>query len=608
MPERIIKVLKENAVLCLVLFTGLLIYSRFLFYSHISWDDPEMLFKNHDVKNFNLKAFFTNHYVGNYIPVTMLVHSIAWFLFENADWGHHLINILLHVFNAFLVYRLGRGLFKSEFISLISCLVFLVHPLQIESVGWISELKNVLSTTFSLLGMIWYTRYQDKKSQQNYFLTFLFFVLACMSKPSAVVFPLSLLCVDILIQQKLSIRFLWNKIPFLIVSIIFGIVNIKTQSADLFINHAHEFPLYQRVGFAGYALIKYLILFIAPVKLSVIYSYPEVKWTILIPGFIALCGLITCLIFLHRKKQFSMIAILLFVLSNLILVLQFLPFGEVLYADRYFYIPVIGMAWFLAIAVEKLKVRPYIIYFVLLVYLSVLSFARIGTWKSAMSLYEDIIKKYPDQFVALNSAGVESMFLNEDAKALEYLNKAVSSAPKNYKGYYNRGLLFLKNGKTEDAIKSFNQSLTIYPYSKAYAARAAAYYSAGDLPKAMNDANYILQTEADNAKAHFVLGNCYNDLNKLEEALKEYNRCIALNGEEADFYFKRAIVFGKKQDFKSCLSDLDLCIYFRADYYDAYYWRGVAKVNLNQNPCEDLVVAARHNFEPAVKAYHKYCK
>lgn len=594
-------------LLCLVLLAGILIYSRFLFYSHISWDDPEMLFKNNDVKNFDLKALFTQHYVGNYIPVTMLFHSLAWFLFGNADWGHHLLNILLHILNAFFVFRLTKILFKSGFIALTGCLVFLVHPLQIESVGWISELKNVLSTTFSLAGMIWYNRYLDKKSQQNYLVTFLLFVLACLSKPSAVVFPLSLLCIDIIIQQKITIGIIWNKIPFLAVSVILGLVNIKTQSADLFINHAHEFPWHQRFGFAGYGLMKYLLLFLAPINLSVIYSYPELNWSVLVCGFLVLIIIICSLVIFVRKKRYSLFAIVMFILVNLALVLQFLPFGEVLYADRYFYVPVIGVAWKLGIFAEKLKIKPNIIYALLLLYFGVFSFSRIGTWKSAMSLYEDIIKKYPEQFVALNSAGVESMFMNEDSKALEYLNRAVLAAPKNYKGYYNRGLLFLKNGKIQEAIASLNQSLAIYPYSKAYAARAAAYYAAGDLPKAMNDANYVLQTEPDNIKAHFVLGNCYNDLNKLEEALKEYNKCIALNREEADFYFKRAIVSGKKQDFKSCLDDLDLCIYFRGDFYEAYYWRGVAKLNLKQNPCEDLVVAARHNFEPAVKAYHKYC-
>ncbi len=591
-----------------MLLAGFLIYLRFLFFGHISWDDPEMVFRNSDVKQFQLKGLFTKHYVGNYIPVTMLVHALAWLSFGEADWGHHLLNILLHLFNAVLVYQIGKRLFKSELIALTGCLVFLLHPLQIESVGWISELKNVLSSLFFLLGLLFYLRYKEQSSQKNYLLTFLFFVLACLSKPSAVIFPLSLICIDLLVDKTFSVRQLWNKLPMLVISLVLGIVNIRTQTADLFINHAHEFPFYQRFGFAGFALFKYMLLFLLPFKLSVIYSYPETKPIIFITGFLVIAGLLAAFYLSVRNKNYTLPTLILFILVNLILVLQFLPFGEVLYADRYIYLPIIGMAWGLGVLAEKLKLQPKLIYAALVIYFAALSVARMDVWKSAMTLYEDIIKKYPDQFVALNSAGVESMFQNQDDKALVYLNRAIAAAPKNYKGYYNRGLVYLKNKKAKEAIASLNEALKIYPYTKAYTARAAAYYMLSDIPKAMNDANFVLQSEPENANARFVLGNCYNDLNKLEEALLEYNRCIATKPEEADFYFKRAIVKGKKQDFKDCLADLDLCLFLKGDYYEAYYWRGVAKINLNQNPCGDLLVAARQNFEPAVKAYHKYCK
>lgn len=567
-----------------------------------------MLFKNKDVIQFNVKALVSKHYVGNYIPVTMLVHALAWSVFGNADWGHHLLNILLHVLNAMLVFQLGRRLFRSELISLTGCLVFLLHPLQIESVGWISELKNVLSTTFYLFGLLYYHRYKEQPSQKNYLLTFLWFVLAGLSKSSAVVFPLTLICLDLIIDKKWRLVILWNKLPMLLVSLVLGIINIRTQAADLFINHAHEFPFYQRFGFAGIALLSYARLVALPINLSVIYSYPEGTWAVFALGFAALVLVATLVILAWRRRNFTLLGLVLFSLVNLLLVLQFLPFGEVLYADRYAYVPLIGAAWGLGFLIEKIKVNPLMIQVVLLLYFTAFTAARIGVWKSAMSLYEDIIRKYPDQFVALNSAGVESMLQNDDQKALDLLNRAVKAAPRNYKGYYNRGLVYLKNKQAKEAIASFNEALAIYPYVKAYTGRAAAYYLLSDIPKAMNDANFVLQTEPNNANARFVLANCLNDLNKLEEAMAEYNRCIALKPDEADYYFKRAIVFGKRQDFKACLNDLDLSIYLRADNYEAYYWRGVAKVNLRQNPCSDLVVAARHNYEPAIKAYNTYCK
>lgn len=567
-----------------------------------------MVFRNEAVRHFDLKELFTRHYVGNYIPLTILVHALAWALFGEHNGGHHAVNLLLHLCNGLLLFQLGKRVFKNEVIALTGSVVFLLHPIQVESVAWISELKNILSGTFYLLGLLSYVRFVEDSKKKYYYRCLLFFVLGCLSKPSVVVFPLSLVCLDLIMGQRLSIRNLSNKIPFFTLSVLFGIINIHTQTADLFINHAHEFPYYQRTGFAGFALIKYLFLFLLPLNLSVIYPYPEIKTQVFVTGLCAILVIAGLLGFFIRKKRMAFSGIILFILVNLILVLQFMPFGEVLYADRYLYVPIIGFAWLLGLLLTGLKNQAKLALGALVILYSVFTFARVGVWESALVLYQDILKKYPNQFIALNSAGVESMFKNEDSKALEYFNRAVNAAPRNYKGFYNRGLLFLKNNKPEAAIKSFNQSLQLYDYTKAYTGRASAYYMLGDIPKAMNDADHALQNDPNNAKAHYVLANCYNDLNKLEEAMSEYNKSIALNKNEADFYFKRAIVFGKKQDFNSCLSDLKLCLELNPNYYEAYYWKGVAKLNLKQDPCNDLKVAVQHNFEPAIRAYEKYCR
>lgn len=608
MFSKLKNIFSQNLVLSVALIITLLVYFKFLFFGHISWDDPEMVFKNKFVRDFNIKELFTGHFVGNYIPVTMLTHAIAWLLFENNDGAHHLVNILFHLINGILVYQLGKRLFKNDLVSNLGAVIFLLHPMQIESVGWISELKNVLSTTFYLAGTLSYINYVTYSKKKDYILCLLFFILGCLSKPSVVIFPIVLICLDILINKKISVKFILNKIPFLLPALLFGIINIKTQTADQFINHSHEFPIYQRIGFAGFALLKYLILFLAPVNLSVIYPYPSINISVFIIGFF-LFAFILALVFLFiKQKKFEPFFIILFIALNLILVLQFLPFGEVLYADRYMYIPVIGFAWLLGLLLSKLKIPVNALSFVLILLFSVFSFTRANAWKSALTLYEDIDKKYPNQFIVLNSAGVENMFLNNDNKALEYLNKAVAVAPRNYKGFYNRGLLYLKNNKPEEAIKSFNRVLELYYYSKAYVGRASAYYMLQDFPKAINDANYVLKTEQNNTRAHFVLGNCYNDLNRLQDAMSEYNKCIELDKDEADFYFKRGIVNGKNQDFNACIKDIDICLKLKPDYYEAYYWRGVAKVNLKQNACDDFKLAAQKNYEPAIAAFNKFCR
>ena len=175
-----------------LIVTGI-VYYKFLFFGHISWDDPEMVFKNKFVKEFNVKGLFTNHFVGNYIPVTMFTHSIAWLLFENNDGGHHFVNLLFHLINGVLVYQVGKCIFKNDLIANVGAIIFLLHPMQVESVGWISELKNVLSTTFFLAGVLSYLNFTERSKKIDYVLCFVYFLLGALSKSSVVVFPIVLI-------------------------------------------------------------------------------------------------------------------------------------------------------------------------------------------------------------------------------------------------------------------------------------------------------------------------------------------------------------------------------------------------------------------------------
>jgi len=572
------------------------------------WDDPELVFANADIKTFNLQALFSSHYLGNYVPITMLAHAIAYFLFGANDAGHHGLSLFFHLINGVLVFQITHKLFKKDQLALLSTAVFLLHPIQVESVAWISELKNVLSTGFYLLALLQWIIYLEHSSSKNYAYTLLFFLLGLLSKPSLVVFPLVLFWIDVFFVKDFKAVKVLNKLPFLILAGIFGWITLRAQSADGMLNHSHEFPFWQRFAYAGYALFAYCGNFVLPLKLSVIYPYPEAKASSYLIGLGGLTLFLIVFIWFCFKRQFIQAGILAFILINFSLVLQFIPFGEVLYADRYAYVPVIGFSWVLGSLFSKLHLPQKLISIGVATLLALVCFARLSVWSGALVLYEDILKKYPNSSVALYSAGVESMRLDQDEKALNYLNRSVKAAPNNYKAYYNRGLVYLKNQKPHSAIQNFDRALELQEYYKTYTARATAYLQLGDVSKAMADANRSLQLEKNNPKAHYVLGSSFDKLDRLEEALNEFNLALRLDAEDADLYFKRGIVFGKQQDFKSCKNDLDVCIQLRPDYTEAYYWRGVAKINLKQKACEDFKVAAQKNFEPAVSAYNSYCR
>jgi tetratricopeptide (TPR) repeat protein len=608
MRNKLLKYIKKNWFLSLVIIVTFLVYSKSLFYPAISWDDPEMIFKNKAVKDFDLKTLFNSHYVGNYIPVTMLFHAIAWFIFEEWAGGHHLFSVIFHLVNILLVYQITNHILKNKTYSFITIILFALHPLQIESIAWASEFKTILSATFFLASIRQFVNYIDEQKQKHYIYCLILFLLACLSKPSAVVLPFILILFELILNKSFLFSKLLKYLPFFFVSALMAYVTIQTQTADQFINHSHEFSYMTRIAMAGFALFNYLILFFLPIQQSVIYSYPATNMSNqLIGGFVLISFLFLIFYFVKYKKVKEVMA-LLFFLINLLLVLQFLPFGEALFADRYMYLAIIGLAWAMAFIFEKFRLNKPAILTTLLLICASFSFGRLNVWQNSLSLYEDVIKKYPTQFVALNSAGVECMLLNEHQKSLSYFQKAIKAAPNNYKGYYNLGLLYLKNNQAELSIDCFNRAINLYEYYKAYTARASAYYMLKDLPKAMNDVKKVLTLDKNNSKAYFILGNCYNDLNNLDEALKAYNQAIKNNGEESDYYFKRAIVLGKKQQFIDCNNDLIVCLELNPKNFEAHYWKGVSLVNLKKNPCKDFKIAAQNNFEPAVNAYNKYCR
>jgi tetratricopeptide (TPR) repeat protein len=592
-------------LLCLVFP---LVYFKLFSAGFISWDDAEYVLDNKDVHDFNLKALFTKFYVGNYHPLSMLSYALNWKLFGKEALGYHIENMLWHLLNIILVFVLCKKLFKQDAKAFLVAVVFAFHPTQTESVAWIAERKTLQYAFCFLCGLITYIHFIEKKQWKFLAYTFLFFCLSLLYKPSAIVFPLALLCMDLFYDHGFTKQKLLQKIPFLIPAIVLGVVTLYAQEAGRFINESHAYPVHERIGFAGYAIMQYAYRFFVPVNLSVIYPYPQDKLISTLIGYIFIFALIFIGYKLYRTKRYGILTGLLFFVVNLLLVLQFVPFGEVLTADRYMYLPVLGLsvALFSAFTIKEKQMK--ILSLALILCLGGLSFVRAGAWQNSSALYADILKKYPHSSTALNSLGAEYMLSKNYDQALRYFNKAINENVDNHKGYYNRGLLYAQNGKFNEALADFNKAIELKQYPKAYVARANVYYMLKDFPKAMSDAETVLKTDPDNVKANFVLANCYDDLNQLDKAMVYYNKVIAVNTNDPSFYLRRAIVFGKLKQFDQCLRDLDASTAINASYGEAYFWKGVVKVNMNQNPCADLKKALNLGYTAAEGPLAKYCR
>lgn len=574
----------------------------------IAWDDPEYVLNNIDVHKFAIKNFFTRFYIGNYHPLTMLSYALDWKLFGAKATGYHIENVLWHFLNTVLVFYIGKKLHLKSIQAFLLAIIFAFHPLQIESVAWVAERKNLLYSFFFLLSVLFYIEYKSTHALKYLVFVYFSFLFSLLSKPSAVVLPLVFVLIDIFIFKENFKQIYKRQIIFFSLSLAVGIVTVFAQNEAKFINEAHAFAIHESIGYAGYAILQYIYKFLVPINLSVIYPYPLNKTLSLVIGY----GVIIVLIFacykLYKSKQKIVLFSFLFFIANLLLVLQFIPFGEVLTADRYMYLPMIGLSvivvWFIPTKEATLKIISVMVILIL----GTITFMRSTVWKNSVSLYSDILKNYPHSFVALNSLGAQYMLNNNYDLSLRYLNAAINENTNYYKGYYNRGLLFAQTDRMQDALKDFNKAIALKNYYKAYAGRAATYYALKDFSKAIMDAETTLKLDPNNLKANYVLANCYDDLNQLDKAIVYYNAVILISPENPLYYMRRAIVCGKTQNYIACLQDLETCIALDKNYAEAYYWKGVVKVNMKQNPCEDLKKAVDLGFTAAQQPLANYCK
>ena len=269
----LLPVLISVAVIIIVTY---FVFSPSLQNDFTNWDDPTYVTDNPLVVNnaVPVKEIFKTPVSLNYHPVTIL--SLAW-NYQNGKLnpkGYHEENVIFHLLNTLLVFLFIFLLTRRNLLmAAIVALFFGIHPMHVESVSWVSERKDVLYVFFFLAGLITYLRFLDTKRILWYILTLLLFVLSCLSKGMAVVFPVIMLLIDYLRNDKLQLKIIFNKIPFFVLSLVFGVISFRIQSGGA-IADMQVFTIFQRMMFASYGAIMYVVKFFAPVNLSAFYPYP----------------------------------------------------------------------------------------------------------------------------------------------------------------------------------------------------------------------------------------------------------------------------------------------------------------------------------------------
>jgi hypothetical protein len=326
-----------------------------------NWDDQFVVVNQYTSGGWtlaNLSAIFGSFYGGQYSPITQTMYLLTYSLFGYNPAAFHAVSLILHICNALFLYVLIRKLFKMPktdnfkhvgAMAFITALLFVVHPVNVEAVAWVSAAKVTLFACFYLFGLIMYLRYIETNRLVFFVATLISFVLSFGSKEQAVTFPLCLLVIDWFLHRNLRSSQVWEeKLPFFVLALFFGLLTVMAQGPT---SGMSNYPLWQRLLFSCYAMFEYITKSIIPLNLNYLYPFPmdpgeSIPLRFWIYPFL-LTGLI-CMLAAYRKNRLLMFGVL-FLIANIALSLNIISLGRfAMIADRYLYIGEAGIFLILA--------------------------------------------------------------------------------------------------------------------------------------------------------------------------------------------------------------------------------------------------------------------
>jgi protein O-mannosyl-transferase len=536
----------------------------------VEWDDDSYVINNPDITALtldNLTTVFSSSYLGNYQPLTMLTYMAEFHFFRLNPTAYHSTNLALHIVNAILVFTLFLGLSRHPITSLLVALLFAVHPLRVESVAWIAERKDVLSAFFYLLSLQFYVRHIATHRARFYWLCMLSLLSSLLSKPMAVSQPFVLLLIDYLCGRRLDRKALVGKAPLFAIAAIFAIVAFLLQRPAAAIPEAHQISTLQRLCVPFYGLVFYVAKTFLPMRLCSLYPPPpDLSSTTMFVLHAAPFVVVGSALAIHHFRAHSRTLVFgsLFYVVTLLPVLQIVPIGNAIVAERYTYIPALGL--YLTFAVfcrfllkEKLhstisKSTLSIGIGTAIVVLACATYYRCAVWRDGFSLWNDVIAKYPTA-VAYNNRGVAYSIHGKYDRAIEDLDQAIRLDPKYFEAYDNRGFAHLSRRDYDLAIEDHTEAIRLNPRDAlAYNDRGLAYKYKGDYARAIEDfANAI------KLRPTFLLYNnrgvTWDAAGDHNRAIDDFNEATRLNPEYMVGYFNRGLAHRGAGDYDQALDD-----------------------------------------------------
>ena len=545
----------EYLPLAVIVLAFFMIYSQALNFDLLDWDDYGYIKNNPDVQNFSIRNFFTSFYGGNYHPLTCITWSVDYYLGGLNGKSYHMTNMLLHVLNIVLMYFFVKFLFERKDIALFTAALFAIHPMHVESVAWVSERKDVLYACFFLLSLIAYLRFIRNDHKKYYLASLVLFILSLLSKSAAVVLPLVLLLIDYFKEKKITTESLLLKLPFFLISILFGVIALKSQQTSMSYGFAPHFPLISRLLIASYGMTHYLLSFVFPFKQSALHPYPVAVGEALPWYFfgsaITIFLIIFCIIYFKKYRKILLFAFGFFFI-NLLLVIQILPVGKAIVAERYTYLAYPGLAMLLGYLLFGFSGRSKNIILVSiaawLIFLSVQTYARLPVWKNSLTIFSDIISTHPEEESGWYNRGLVRFYMKDYKAALEDYNASLALKADNAPALYNRSLVRKEFQDYQGVLDDLNKAIALEPgYIDARKNRGIANAIFKDYQGALNDFSMVLKQYPDDTSTLINRGLIWTTLDKKEKACEDFTKAARLGSSRASKFASEACLQKKTE-------------------------------------------------------------
>ncbi len=549
----------------ILIFVTVAVFLPVIHHGFINYDDHLYITKNNMVlKGLTLESIhwaFTDTSAGFWFPLTWLSHIIDCQIFGLNPGGHHFSSLVIHAANTVLLFFLLKKISNSFFISLLSACIFAFHPLNVEPVAWSSSKKDLLSTFFFLLSMRVYLTYSNQRSLKTYLILLAVFTMGLMAKSMIVTLPVIFIFMDLLFFWKLKNvnntelnaqhvkrenfhsldkgkikNLIIEKIPFFILSLILISVTFIAEKKYGALISTEEIPPLSRIVNIFINYFQYLKMYIFPTGLSVHYPPNEVPSIVSVFNSIFIFFLITFISFKNRYRHPYLLFGWAWYVITLIPVIGLVKIGSHSIADRYCYVPTIGLSLILSQVLYSLwpglkdNKKGILLTSIILIPLIALSSTQLSYWKNDMTLFGHAVRVNDNNLLAHNNLAFALANNGRPEDAVRHYNKALGLEKLRYEVYFNLGMAFQSMNNYEEAINNYKASLSINPdYLNAALNLGTVFFMLKKYDEASECFMDVLRINPNQAGAYNNLGAIMARQNNIEEAIKYFNMALRID-------------------------------------------------------------------------------